>query len=773
MKKHTQIQNGIQIREKNFETKKQKNKRSIGFLFLSFLCLWMASFGIFYGMAATFGVSVGGSSYFFLSFAICLFWTGVLQIKRWFGVIFVLILILYLYLFYIVWDRTWGGFSQIYNAVIAQMNQYYQLQLGIIPIQYAMSSDVLWALGMVSFLPSGILAVGTMKKSRPALIFVLEAVPVVLALLLGLVVPLLPSIAMAFSLFGSLWISGLRKRRKKKDIQLGMTQEATKRILNQISMLFLAVFVIAAVFAMLFGNRVLEPKLRQLDDVRVEIQNSSMEDLWVEWTEELTSRLEWLLPGDLVQSGGISGGKMGKIEAWNNTNAVHLRVYSDTASTSRLYLKAYVGSYYEDNEWRPLDSYPDLPGLEIQSMGWDSLERNASANSNIIVDNVGASSLYSYVPYYSDVMEFQQDIMDATIRKQGRRSRTYSVRMFDMDEMIFRSEFTSKQRPDWYEQYEEWVYRQYLQLPEEGIERMIADYQVSSPYSADLRTVEYVREILNRHATYSTNPGITPDGEDFNEYFLYEQQKGLCMHFASAGTILFRILGVPARYVEGYIVPQLAAGRVNEVLDSHAHAWVEIWKGELGWVPVEVTPGYEIDTEIVPAEQAVIEEKEETREETTETATSQEEETSVEETSTMQNQPENNANQFRLEVWKLILIIGFIAVFVIAVAIIRSWRYRKMRRTFVGEKRKAVAAIASATRKIQQVSGQTWNDCKIEEMDIKWLEQLALKARFSQHPIDRQEVQRAADLYWNLADRIFERSSLWMKFKIKWIYCFK
>src|SRR5699024_9957200 len=291
LKKHTQIQNGIQIREKNFETKKQKNKRSIGFLFLSFLCLWMASFGIFYGMAATFGVSVGGSSYFFLSFAICLFWTGVLQIKRWFGVIFVLILILYLYLFYMVWDRTWGGFSQIYNAVIAQMNQYYQLQLGIIPIQYAMSSDVLWALGMVSFLPSGILAVGTMKKSRPALIFVLEAVPVVLALLLGLVVPLLPSMAMAFSLFGSLWLSGLRKRRKKKEIQLGMTQEATKRILNQTSMLFLAVFVIASVFAMLFGNRVLEPKLRQLDDVRVEIQNSSMEDLWVEWTEELTSQI--------------------------------------------------------------------------------------------------------------------------------------------------------------------------------------------------------------------------------------------------------------------------------------------------------------------------------------------------------------------------------------------------------------------------------------------------------------------------------------------------
>lgn len=776
LKEHTQIQNGIQIRENTVKAGKQNNRTSIGFAVLSFLCFWMGSFGIFYGIAATFQVSVEFFVYFFLSFIICLFWTGVFQIKRWFGFVFILILILYLGVFYIVWDKTLSGFSQIYNAIIAQINQYYQLQLGIIPIEHPMPLDVCWALGVISFLPSGILAVGTIKRNRPILVLVLEALPVVLALLLGLVVPFLPSMTMAFSLLGSIWLSGLSGIKRKKGIRVWINPKVTKRTADQTSFLFILVFVIASIFAVLLGNRVLEPKLRELDYIRVDIQDSSMEDLWVELTEELTSRLEWLLPGDIVQSGGISGGKMGNIEAWNNTNAVHLRVYSQQDSPSRLYLKAYVGSHYEDNQWSPLDSYPDLPGLEIQSMGWNSFNSvnekfYGIVESEITVDNVGASSLYSYVPYHSDVMGFQQDIMDATIRKQGRRSRTYSVRMVEMETMMFRPGII--ELPDWYNEYEDWVYSQYLQLPDKGIERMIADYQVDSLHVGGWSLAEYVREILHSHAVYSTNPGVTPDGEDFNEYFLYEQKKGLCMHFASAGTLLFRMLGVPARYVEGYIVPHLVGGRTNEVLDSHAHAWVEIWKEGVGWIPIEVTPGYEEDTEIVPAQQAVIETEEETSEETTEESTSETEETTIEETSAVQTQQERNINESKWKIWNLLAIAIIIVAVWIVMVVIRRWRHQRMRRLFIGEKRPAIAAIASATRKIQQVSGQTWKDCGIEEKNMKWLEQVALKARFSEHPIDRQEVQKASDLYWDLAQRILERSSVWVKFKIKWIYCLK
>jgi hypothetical protein len=76
------------------------------------------------------------------------------------------------------------------------------------------------------------------------------------------------------------------------------------------------------------------------------------------------------------------------------------------------------------------------------------------------------------------------------------------------------------------------------------------------------------------------------------EYFLIDSRQGYCMHFATAATLMLRELGVPARYVDGYVA-EAKAGRITNVPDSAAHAWVEIYLPGLGWYPVEVTPGYE------------------------------------------------------------------------------------------------------------------------------------------------------------------------------------
>lgn len=55
-------------------------------------------------------------------------------------------------------------------------------------------------------------------------------------------------------------------------------------------------------------------------------------------------------------------------------------------------------------------------------------------------------------------------------------------------------------------------------------------------------------EALWELAVYDTEPGATPAGKDFVEYFLFENRKGFCVHFASAGTLLFRLAGKEARY---------------------------------------------------------------------------------------------------------------------------------------------------------------------------------------------------------------------------------
>ena len=66
-----------------------------------------------------------------------------------------------------------------------------------------------------------------------------------------------------------------------------------------------------------------------------------------------------------------------------------------------------------------------------------------------------------------------------------------------------------------------------------------------------------------------------------------------------AATMMFRMFGVPARYVVGYVAQKELFtldenGSYTAILeDDNAHAWVEIYEPFLGWVPVEVTPGME------------------------------------------------------------------------------------------------------------------------------------------------------------------------------------
>ena len=70
-----------------------------------------------------------------------------------------------------------------------------------------------------------------------------------------------------------------------------------------------------------------------------------------------------------------------------------------------------------------------------------------------------------------------------------------------------------------------------------------------------------------------------------NEY----GDEALCRHFATAATMLYRAMGIPARYTVGYLT-ETKAFEWTEVTEP-GHAWVEVYIDSLGWVPVEVTAG--------------------------------------------------------------------------------------------------------------------------------------------------------------------------------------
>ena len=118
---------------------------------------------------------------------------------------------------------------------------------------------------------------------------------------------------------------------------------------------------------------------------------------------------------------------------------------------------------------------------------------------------------------------------------------------------------------------------------------------------------EGVKAYLADNMNYSMELDQLSEREDPIQYFLTQSQEGYCMHFASAGVMMLRYLGVPARYVSGYVILQSSfyetqGGYVGVARDRNAHAWVEIFVEGIGWLPVEMTPGYEPSAIRLPTE---------------------------------------------------------------------------------------------------------------------------------------------------------------------------
>jgi len=105
------------------------------------------------------------------------------------------------------------------------------------------------------------------------------------------------------------------------------------------------------------------------------------------------------------------------------------------------------------------------------------------------------------------------------------------------------------------------------------------------------RIAQYVRS----SASYDLTPEKMGDASDFTKWFLEEGKSGYCIHFASSAAVLLRAAGVPARYVEGYIV-SCVANQPKTVTGNEAHAWVEYFDKDLmAWRILEATPTYSLE----------------------------------------------------------------------------------------------------------------------------------------------------------------------------------
>ena len=138
------------------------------------------------------------------------------------------------------------------------------------------------------------------------------------------------------------------------------------------------------------------------------------------------------------------------------------------------------------------------------------------------------------------------------------------------------------------EQYREYVYDTYLTIDTFTLaymQRVIAE-QGFDVNDADI--IESVAQYIKNAAVYDSEYDKMMDKEpNVVLAFLSIYKRGICTHYASAATLLYRALGIPARYVEGYMV-ETEAGKFVEIT-SPGHAWVEVYIDGIGWIQVEVT----------------------------------------------------------------------------------------------------------------------------------------------------------------------------------------
>ncbi|WP_255649548.1 DUF3488 and transglutaminase-like domain-containing protein [Frankia sp. ArI3] len=71
--------------------------------------------------------------------------------------------------------------------------------------------------------------------------------------------------------------------------------------------------------------------------------------------------------------------------------------------------------------------------------------------------------------------------------------------------------------------------------------------------------------------------------------FLFESHRGYCEQFASAMTVLVRMLGLPARVAIGFVPGEQQADGSYLITNRQAHAWPEVWFPSVGWVSFEPT----------------------------------------------------------------------------------------------------------------------------------------------------------------------------------------
>jgi len=148
--------------------------------------------------------------------------------------------------------------------------------------------------------------------------------------------------------------------------------------------------------------------------------------------------------------------------------------------------------------------------------------------------------------------------------------------------------------------YRKYVYDHYTWIDDTSYAYLMQIVDLEGFDPADPDIINKVAAYIQGAATYDKNYNENLDREEnIALAFLGGYKRGVCRHFAAAATLLYRTLGIPARYTVGFAV-NAVPDECNRVAEKDAHAWVEVYVEGFGWRCVEVTGSVEQEIEKIP-----------------------------------------------------------------------------------------------------------------------------------------------------------------------------
>ena len=611
----------------------------------------------------------------------------------------------------------------------------------------------------------------TFKKGKGWLIYLVSIAVIIVGPIIGNPPDIIQICLFVFFHIGTSITGNMISSKKNDKVITGIMNNAG------VSALFTAVFFI---ISLIIANKITDKHMESLYDIPVTMEEK-IKDITTIWNSDTSSK--------------------GKVSRGNNSikGIEKLEVTVSEKPDEIIYLKDFIGLDYLDNKWEKDDQanyweneilriYPSEeeklnPLIYFDRQYYLAMNYEFEENPDLYEDSskfLRVKKLTSeedahYIPYISQY--------HSTSGKEDLFV-TYSEQKF-----LNGLQNTGSESLKWFldmeRGYDSYAKDRYLNVSKERFPRLLKLSQENYFYGVDNIT-EFIKSAMWSRATYSLSPGRIPLNEEIPEYFLFERGKGYCVHFATTATLLYRMYGIPARYVTGYIAKpsqfkEESGGTYKATLtDAEAHAWVEIYKKDYGWQKVEVTPSIsDVNTEIYEEEDNNI------QEEINPITESNNEENEIEK---LPDEISDNGEEATNDNWKLLL--GGVKVLLIIIAALtsivglyyfviqrRKKILRKYRRSYSDKLVTKIVEVLHFGGYIKEYTGmepefpQVISDIvpKLSNEEAEKIVKYAIQEAFGNSHVSPIKTKETLNAYKKSCNFVYENLPIWKKGYFKYI----